>query len=207
MPKVLAQAGDSLADVYDVVGSVAGVEELVSSDVHLSHEMGSAIFSERMGGAITPIATGNVAQSTTFDITIAIEPPGPARILGAMVVANAGGRVSIAALSVATIDPGIEQDFPFWAWQSTVAGDVERSVRMQIQGAAVANSIQLQPGPGVQTPLMLIGRTQRNPVPTLRLRGSTLAFGAGTVRIEAFVYFALAFDQAVSSRGLPIPSW
>jgi len=67
MPKVLGQVGVSLADAYDIEGSIAGVDELVTRDVSLTHDMAATIFSERVSTAIRRSATAALAQNTLFD--------------------------------------------------------------------------------------------------------------------------------------------
>ena len=66
MPKILSQAGDSLADSYDVAGSIAGVDDLITQDVQLLHEMGGTIFSERLTSQVLTIASGSIAQNSEY---------------------------------------------------------------------------------------------------------------------------------------------
>jgi len=200
VPKILAQSGTSLADVYDIEGSIAGVEELLSKDVHLSHEMGATIFSERIVARQFVIETGAIAQTITFNVSETLEEN--ARILGAVIGSNAAARVLRASLSVeSTADL---QDVPFYVWSSVTDGFA--ACQVLIAGAVLTLEI-LQPAVPPTVPNLLIGNTQRLPANTITLRGITTTFGAGTVQIRALVYLALPQVGGISSRGLPLPGW
>ena len=80
MPKILAQAGISLADVYDVEGSIAGTDELLSEDVSLVHEMGGHMMSERCRSFVVTLATGDQIQNANFAATGGLIPDSPNRI-------------------------------------------------------------------------------------------------------------------------------
>ena len=45
MVKILSQAGISLADLYNVEGSIAGIEQLDTRELPIVHEMSGTIFS------------------------------------------------------------------------------------------------------------------------------------------------------------------
>lgn len=211
MPKVLSKSGDSLADSYDVEGSVAGIEELQSRDVSLIHEMGGVLVSERLVGIFAAMQALDVAQSTTFAVVFDTSLTRGAvcgRILGVNVVADVTARVTTCQVSVARIDAGSQGDHPIWAWEVGAGTDFERVIRMQQNGGAVADVIQLVPSPGsVQIPSFTVGLAQPLPIPRIVMRGTTAAFGAGTVTIDANVYFLTPELQGVSSRGLPLPGW
>lgn len=212
MPKVLAQAGTSLADVYDVEGSVAGVEDLESREVHLFHEMGSTIFSERVRGRVSVLTPGAIAQNLPFDITVVL-PPGISRIHNWMVVDTSAvaGRILHCQMSISSISAGDETDCPFWVWE--LATDRERSCRMQVSGAAIATLIALGQTSGSDRqsgPLMGYGAEQPSPIQAVNqliFRGRTSGFGAGTAIPSAILYDAFAITVRPSSRGLPVPSW
>jgi len=208
LPKILAKAGDSLADIYDVEGSIAGIQELVSSEVHPFHEMGATIFSERLSGQITRITTGAIAQNITWEVVVPAPATTPARILGVFAFADVVARTTRASLSVSTILPGVEQDFPVWAWDTGL--DAARTTLMENAGA-VSAVIALQPVRYLENnPSLLIGTNQAElrQVPSLTWRGLTAGFGAGTVTVDALIYLAFADqDSAIASRGLPIPGW
>lgn len=207
MPKVLAQVGVSLADSYDVVGSVAGVEELSTHEVHVVHEMGATIFSERVSGSVVVLTSGAIAQSTVFDASFGVDPLTPRRILAITVIVDTSGRTEQAQVSIGEITPGAEQDVPIWSWASGTGTDLERIIRIQQAGAAIGSEFLLQPGPGSQVPNMLFGTQQPFPVPTINFRGVSTAFGAGTVTMRAIIYTGFPGVTGISSVGLPIPSW
>lgn len=209
MPKVLGKAGVSLADSYDVEGSIAGVETLLSKDVQLQHEMGGTIFSERLETNITRLNPGATAQNLAWAVPLT-PPDCPNRVLGVTMVVDVTSRINTASLAVAAQVGGRET--PIWSW--FVTNDAEQDVRISIDGAAVGTEIILLPGFS-QLP-MLLTRTnanfESNLMGQLIFRGLTSGFGAGTVLPLMFVLLARA-DQAVpapgqpSSHGLPIPSW
>ena len=203
MTKILSQSGISLADVYDVEGSIAGVEQLLSEDVTLSHEMGSTLFSERLSGSIRRAQAVNIIQSATYDVTLVNFPTGVWRVLGITVLANIIGRVDRCQVSLR--DPLSEREIPLFIWDS--ANNVETLIRIQDNGAAVGAQLALIGGQ-VQTPNLGIGTSQPQRVgQEIVLRGNTLAFGAGAVTLTVLVYIAFSQTTAVSSRGLPVPGW
>jgi len=209
VPKILSKSGDSLADAYDVEGSIAGIEELLPRELGIIHEMGGTLFSERFSGAIRRITTGAIAQSTTFGVVIGPTDAGAAaapisRINGIQVIADTIARVNLAAVLVR--DPVTERELPLWAWDSSANDSI--TVRIQDDGAAVANEDLLRPAANSGLlPSILTQSGQPLRVSDLALRGQSNAFGAGTVTITALIYVSFADLGGVSSRGLPIPSW
>ena len=204
MVKILSQAGISLADVYDVEGSIAGIEQLRSEEVQLVHEMGATIFSERVSGAIRRATTGDINQSTTWDIVLTDLPAGVSRILGVSVFADVGSRVNDAAVSLR--DPTGGREIPVFLWDSTQG--VLVVARMRDDGAAAATFNVLASTLNIgAVPSMLIGEGQPQRVNEIAFRGGTNAFGAGTVEVIMLVYLALAQVGGISSRGLPVPGW
>lgn len=202
MSKILAQAGISLADIYDIEGSIVGVDELLSKEVHTVHEMGGTIFAERLSAEIVRGTSGNILQSINFDIVSSIGPT-PSRILGAMVFTDTVARVDRVALMIR--DPTTEREICIFAWDQNEASV---RVRMQDNGAALASFDVLQAAAGVGTlPSMTIGTDQPFPVSEIAFRGRSLAFGAGNVVLTFLVYTAAARVSGISSHGLPIPSW
>jgi len=141
MPKVLAQVGVSLADVYQVLGSIAGVEQLISHDVNLVHEMGATIFSERLSAVVERATTGAIAQSTTFDVDVATGGVGISRVLGVLVFADVIGRADFCQVS--SRGTGSGREIPFYHWDQ-VSG-TEEDIRLVDNGAAAANVINLVP--------------------------------------------------------------
>lgn len=203
MVKILSRSGDSLADVYDVEGSIAGIDHLLSGEVSLVHEMSGTIFSERLSMSIARANAGAVAQSTTWDITLADLGAQAWRILGVMVLASVTARTAHAQVSVRDSRDG--REMPIFVWDT--ATDADSVIRIVENGGAAANQLALIPNP-LQIPSMGLGRGQ----PQARdneivFRGSTTAFGAGTVTLIALIHTLRSQVGGLSSRGLPIPSW
>lgn len=195
----------SLADVYNVEGSIAGVDQLESREVQLVHEMGGTIFSERFGSNIMLVETAAIAQSLSFDIVApAVLSTTVQRILGVVVFANQAGRVAHAQVSVR--DPTAGREVPIWFFDDAV--DLEATIRIENNGAGAAAHTLFRP---VQLfegiPSLVAGTDQRSSVEQIVLRGTTTAFGAGTVVTTAVVLVAFSAAAGLSSRGLPIPSW
>ena len=136
MTKILGQAGTSLADVYDIEGSIAGVDQLLSEEVTLEHEMGGVIFSERLIGSIERLTTGALVQNTSWDLTL-VTPPGIFRVLGVYVQADVGARSTRAQVSIR--DPTSARELPLFIWDS--ANDLEQSIRIVENGGAVGNDV------------------------------------------------------------------
>ncbi len=208
MVKILSQAGMSLADIYDIEGSIAGVEHLSSHEVQTVHEMGGTIAAERIGGFIARATTGAIAQSTAWNVLFTEFPPTPFRILGVSVMDNSGGTVSNCQISIknnAVITAG--REIPIFVWDTTA--DSEVPVRWVNNGAAVTEFRDLrQAVPSVGgLPSMGFGDTSRMQTPTLVFRGSTAAFGGGTAEVIAQVYGAWMELGGISSYGLPVPGW
>lgn len=203
MVKILSQAGLSLADIYDVKGSIAGIEQLETRELPIFHEMGGTVFSERFVCNIRRAATAALAQNVDYQILFSSDPRTITRVLGLIVLADVAGRLIRATVSIANQDSGFE--VPIFAWDSTLSDEV--SVRIS-DGAAAGNQIALVPSI-IQTPNFITGRDQ----PEVQLgdrfvlRGTTSGFGAGTVTVVVILYLAVARLGGVSSYGLPIPSW
>jgi len=204
MPKVLAQVGVSLADVYQVLGSIAGVEQLISHDVNLVHEMGATIFSERLSAVVERATTGAIAQSTTFDVDVATGGVGISRVLGVLVFADVINRADFCQVS--SRGTGSGREMPFYHWDQ-VSG-TEEDIRLVDNGGAAANVINLVPAVAPQVPNLRVGLGQQFFIgDEMVMRGQTTAFGAGTVEIICLVYTAFNDPLPPSSRGLPVPSW
>jgi len=201
MVKILSQSGDSLADLYDVEGSIAGIDNLETRELPIVHEMGATIFAERLSGFVRRITTGALLQSVSYNAVITNLPAHITRILGVQVVADTGGRVSLAAVSIQQENG--EREIPIYIFDST--NDSESQVRF-IENEVLATFESLNPGV-VQVPSLLIGSPQRQRVNQIALRGTTLAFGAGDVTITALIYIGFTHIGEISSRGLPVPSW
>lgn len=201
MVKILSKSGDSLADMYDVVGSIAGVEQLLSEEVSLVHEMGGTLFSERLSTTIRRGVTGDIAQSTVFAVGFSDLPTVPFRLIGVQVVTEVVARVAIAAVMVQ--DDVALREFPVWVWDTTNS----RNVRF-FQDGAEAEVVLLTSDPAYNSlPVLMVGNRQPQSVPNIVLRGQTSAFGAGTVELTLIAYIAFAEVGGLGSRGLRVPSW
>lgn len=209
MPKVLAQAGISLADVYDVEGSIAGIDFIDTDRVALVHEMGGEIFSERLTSQILTISTGTIAQNSTFSAVFSTIPDSPTRILGVQVIADAASAARVQLASVSLLGPGTDGEIPIFVFDST--DDNEGLVRLSLQGAAVATFPHFSPRLQ-HLPTLITRHGDSEDMLDIALRGITLGFGAGTVVITALVHIARAGRATPvpgdpRSHGLPLPSW
>lgn len=203
MVKILSQAGNSLADIYDVEGSIAGIDQLETRELPIFHEMGSTVFAERLRPRMARATTGAINQSIGFDLSISDLPENIWRILGVTVLANVVARTDFIQISIR--DPELARELPIFVWDT--ANDIESTVRIVENGAAVGNQ-QMLVG---RTQLPSIGLGPGQPVQVggdrMLIRGQSTAFGAGTVTIVILVYIAFPEVPGVSSRGLTIPSW
>jgi len=206
--KILSKSGESLADVYDVEGSVAGLERLESEDVHVVHEMGGAIFSERAGARVIQLQSGAIAQNIQFNVNLTLGL-NAVRILHYAMIADVTARTQALILSLSDVVGGvISTDCPFFAWVNGTAGDLDKPIRW-MQNGVVLNVRYFDTNSNLRAmPTMAMGEQQApNVVNQLTLRGQTSGFGAGTVSYTAVVLIAFAEVGGLSSKGLPIPSW
>ena len=203
MPKVLAQAGTSLADVYDVEGSVAGVEQLLSQEVNLVHEMGGTIFSERFSTFIRRTQTAATLQSVDIDEVITGLPNPYWRVLGVVVLVDVTGRLTRMCVNIRDPVVGTGREIPVWIWDAANSN----AVRIDEEGTVLVREA-LTPVPGTTlVPSMGVGDLQPQGTTELSLRGRTSAFGAGTVTITALIQIGFAQVGGISSKGLPLPGW
>lgn len=203
MVKILSQAGNSLADIYDAKGSVAGIEQLETRELPIVHEMGSTIFSERFSTFIRSISSGAIAQGTAWNAVITDLPNNAFRIFGIRIFISTTARVTLASLAIQQDDG---REIPIWTWDD--ATDIELRARFSDDGAAAGTTQFLQPSPGnVMLPHMMAGNDQPQAIPNLAFRGLTSAFGAGTVTSVALIDIGFGQIGGISSRGLPLPSW
>jgi len=207
MVKILSQAGTSLADVYNVEGSVGAIDQLRTEEVQLVHEMGGQIHSERLTHFNVVLSPGAVNQSTGFSATATGFPDSINRLLGVLASVPIAEATRLDVLMLAIVQ-GPDNEMPIWWWDS--ANDVEFEIRFALEGAVSAAHSGLQPLHGFQqTLLSRTGDTQD--MASLIIRGVTTAFGAGTVTPSVVVH-ALRPDRGApgpgtSSYGLPLPSW
>jgi len=207
MPKILARTGVSLASVYDVKGSIAGVENLESRDVSLAHEMGGTIFSERFTGAIRRADSGTLAQTITWNVVLANLPAGIWRVLGCSMFANTIARTLHAAVLLRNPNDG--REIPILVFDSV--NDTESRIQMEDDGNGVTTHFLLNSTSPIQSPNIGVGAGQRPPNLVgleIAFRGITATFGAGTVNIRAIIHLGLTHvGGGISSLGLPIPGW
>lgn len=202
MPKILSKSGDSLADVYDVKGSIAGIDDLVSNDVNLVHEMGATIFSERLSARITSFATAAVAQSLQFSAGLAPFQE-TSRLLGISVVTTDDARISNVQVSITNPDGVNHSDIPIFYWNQ---GDPTGGIVVMVNDTINVLDLLIPITPA-NLPNLLIGLDSPSPASVISIRGVTAAFGAGTVATRVILHMAFAQLEGVSSRGLPIPGW
>lgn len=204
MPKVLGQAGTSLADVYDVEGSIAGVETLESGDVQLRHEMGATIFSERLVGEVQRFTTGAIAQNINFDVVQQVGGIAVARITQVAVIVDAD-RIDFCSIAIRDDDNG--REVPLWVWDTAIDGVSD--IRIQENGQTVGNVLALRQidQASVNAACLQLGLAQPRRLGHVAFRGRTTGFGAGTVTATGIVTVYSAESQGLSSHGLPVPSW
>ena len=203
MVKILSQAGNSLADTYDVEGSIAGIDHLETHELPIVHEMGSTVFSERFSTAIRRATSGAVAQNISWDVILTDLPGVPTRLLGVLVFANNAGRVLRASCQVRNDGEG--RELPVWIYD----GANFIVTRMEDNGGGVG-LLEILMGniQAIQMPNFTGGNGQPQIADQLAFRGTSTGFGAGTVTVTALYYIAFSETGRVpSSRGLPIPSW
>lgn len=205
MAKILSQAGQSLADIYDVEGSIAGIDSLETRDLPIVHEMGQTVFSERFRTEFRRSATGNIAQNTDFDVVITDLRDTISRLLGVVVFSDDDTRVLRAAVMVRDPISNGGLELPVWVWDGATA----IAVRMVDFGSLGLHNVLVASAPATFLP-NFTGGTQQGPTPVdqIALRGRTTGFGAGTVAISAVYFIASSSTPGgVSSVGLPVPSW
>jgi len=209
VPKILSQSGTSLADTYDIEGSIAGVENLESESVHLVDALGGRVHSERLNAFVLNVASDTNAQNAAFATEAVVLPDCVNRILGIIAFVRVTARVAHCTVNIRLAGTGGE--FPIWSWDDAL--DDEYSIRLSESGAAVSTVIALRPSAQLQPFQQIVMRSgDEQTMPSFFLRGLTNGFGAGTVNINALIYIARPQVATVtpgtaSSHGLPIPSW
>ena len=208
MPKIQSQSGVSLADTYDIEGSIAGVENLESADVHLFDEMGARVFSERLQAFIVRLTAGAQTQGTAWSAVASGIPDTVNRILGLTVITDQANRTSNLQVSVGNNVTG--REMPIWNWATAV--DDEVGIQWSDDGAGQAAFNLMSSIHGYHLPQLLTRIGAAKAMPDVIFRGITTVFGAGEV--EAILLFHLARAASgnptpgePSSHGLPFPSW
>ena len=218
MAKVQAQAGKSLADVYAVEGSIVGVEELVTQDVTLSHEMGGEIHSERLTCNQVRISSGDIAASTDFNVGVNPSGTGVApyytpdvtnRILGVFLAVVAADVNHFEYVALSLRDLNSSREMPIYTWDDS--DDDQTRVLWNDDGAGSAEHYQLRSrGLYIQTLATRMGDEQV--MCQIMCRGRTKAFGGGTAEVIALVQCLRPARVQITagqprSHGLPLPSW
>ena len=204
MVKILSRAGSSLADIYDVKGSIAGIDQLETRELPIVHEMGSTVFSERLSGFIRRSISASTAQNTAFDVVITDLPAGIYKIQRLAVLAdNTAARTDNIQVSVRATNGG--REVPIFVWNST---DNSQDVVRIVENAGVAGDEAYFNPLLPFVPILCINDPQRQVVgDEIVMRGTTSGFGAGTLAYTLLVYLAFTHVGGISSVGLPIPSW
>lgn len=206
MPRILGQAGSSLADTYDVEGSIAALDELTSQEVHLVHEMGVTIFSERLSSRIVRVTSGLVAQNLNFAAVITGFPATAVRLLGLTVLGTVA-ELTRAAVMVrfdgSLGSAGVEQEAPIWVWDEGAA----QTVNFIMAGTLANQSIMTPLDLLTWMPNLITGPNQPEVVSQLVLRGLTAGFGAGTTEVTLLAHVMFAGAGGLNSEGVPIPGW
>jgi len=201
--KILSQSGNSLADIYDVEGSIAGIDTLETRELPIVHEMGGTIFSERLTGGMVRLTSTALAQNIAWNVVFEVVTTTMSRVMGVLVFADDSTRVVSAQVSIR--EPVDGREMPIHIWDSN---EDRVTLRMVDDGAAVAVfDAMLSSMNGPTVPSMMLGGAQPSPINEIAFRGLTTGFGAGTVVCTALIYLLHASVTGLSSRGLPLPSW
>jgi len=200
MSRILSQAGISLADMYQVDGSIAGIDELNTRELGIVHEMGATVFSERFRQAIRRRESAATAQSQNIVLTISDLPEGINRVLGVQVWSDQSVRIANCQVSIT--ETPTSQDFPIWIYDIANV----RACRIQDDGATAQFEVLL-PEPGLQIPTFCTNGQTPIEIDSINLRAATTAFGAGDVTLFLVVLLAFTFTGGVSAFGARVPSW
>lgn len=214
MGKILSQAGISMADTYDIEGSIVGVENLDANNVSLVEDMGPRVMAERMKTIMVTGTTGALADAIDFNITVlgSTTIPSPdcaSRVLSVNVYIPAANATEIENWSLTVRDQNLQREAALITWDIDI--DSEVKVVWNNDGAGAANFIQLRPLTH-QLPGLLTRAGDLEIAPLLLWRGTTAAVVATTVTATLVIQLARpnrtnpAAGQP-SSHGLPIPSW
>lgn len=215
MALIQGSIGHSLARIYDTVATKLNLKRIYGEDVGLTHDMGWVAFSEAFRLGIRTVAASNVAQSTAFGTVTTDLPEGPFRIMGIQVICETTTTVSNVTVSARRSDGAIE--FPLFIWDAT--SDIEVTSRFN-PGPGTGDNILLMPTESAQVADLPVTLLQQSPgapriraanvIDDLSIRGTTTAFGAGSVDVTAIVFLALLAgpnSEVSGPQGIPFPSW
>jgi len=206
--KILSQAGVSLADIYDIEGSVVGLEQLDVGEVKAVHELGATIHSERLMSFLVLATSGAVAQNASWGVQTSGLPDSVNRLLGVGVMCDNAARIENVSIAIGDQDSG--REMPIWVWD-TNDDRVQRFIWSQDgAGAAQVDHLSVLV---THLPQLLTRLGVRLRMPSLLFRGLATGFGAGTVETQVVYHLARPNPTLApapgepSSHGLPIPSW
>ncbi len=205
MVKVQSQSGNSLADQYDVQGSIAGIEQLETRELPIVHDLAPVLFSERLGAAVRRVTSGDILQSTAFDLLLTDLPAGISRIVGLSVITDNPARVADCIVTIQQDDG--DREIPIFIWDSN---EDSVSARIIDDGAAATSFAFLTSNLNLtHLPTTLVGTSQPRRMSRIALRGVSTAFGAGTVVVTALLHILLTHlgGDVPSNRGVLVPSW
>jgi len=204
--KILTSSGSSLADVYDVEGSIAGVGQLDSEEVKTVHEMGATIQSERYSQRIIELASEDTASSS-WDVSFGLGR-NVTRILWWQILGTFAAQTEDLQLSLTTASPAgvLLDDMPLLSWVLAAGDDATKAIDVLDSGVAVTQFLFVTRDQ-IGHPVLAAGGNQVGPAMNqLTFRGNTSAFGGGTAIHRALICVGSA-EPNVRSRGLPLPSW
>jgi len=203
LARILGTTGTSLADVYEVDGSIVDIDNLLSRDVNLVHDLGATMWAERVSQRLVQFTVAGVLQSADFGEVIFALPNTPARILAMTVFVDTASRLVRCAVSLRnnTLSASVEQ--PIWAWDEAT----EFTIRMAIGAGGVDLLTLLSKQEVDRIPLTRLGEDSPESMESLVVRGTTTGFGAGTLDITVNTLIEFAGLSGVSSHGVPLPGW
>ncbi len=216
--RIQGGAGSSLALQWQTRGGRVELKSLEDGFVSLVEEMGGVQFSERLGCDLLRAPAGALTQSVDFETRIdaGTTPPFPIprtafKVNQIYVFTDTAARLDRVAIMARSIATGFE--IPIFVWNA--ASDIEVAVLFSDEAAAAAVVRMCVPTEAAQVrlPHFQMGDAQPSSVPVLDaliMRGSTLAFGAGTVSPVVIMQLSSTDFRSTpqaTSRGLPLPSW
>lgn len=207
MSFIQARIGSSLAALYDVRGSIAGLEELRQEEIAVVHDMAVTAASERMSAGFRVQDSAPTNQNSVVTSLITGMPSGIFRI-EEIAVYSSDPATDYSEVCVSLRfdqEPGTnDQEIPVWVW-----GGSAINARF-VDGGVNAVRNLFRPLPEFHAaPHLMVGLGQPQQVSEIVLRGLTSGFGAGTTIITLTAKLSF-FDPGGlnrSVRGLPVPSW
>lgn len=216
MTRTQSDVGSSLPLLYDTVGQrTSGNSDLNDRDIALVHELGAQALAERVRSRFVLLQSGAINQSTAFVAVMAnatIAALGRmARLINVVLFVDTAARVDNATVNVERNDNTL--GVPLYSWNTTQG--TTRTVRLD--GVTGNRNVLVPDAAGaamIRVPYTYVRVTAApvNAIDTdaeeIVLRGTTTAFGVGTVEVAALLHF-LVFDTASlpGVPAIPLPSW